>query len=203
MMRGRNAIAVALRTPTAASSARPSRSTGRFRATHWAKLPVRPRARRPVRDARAGTRWLIRSANLSASEEGVELGTGGVAIMLTITLALGIGIFFFLPAAHHAGGRCPSEQGILFHAAEGVVQVAIFLGYLLLIGRSGEVKRTFQYHGAEHMSIHALENGDPLTTERVRLLPHRPPALRHRVPRRRHHHLDHRLLDSSGGSRSS
>ncbi len=54
---------------------------------------------------------------------------------------------------------------------DGVVQVAIFLGYLVLIGRTADVHRTFQYHGAEHMTIHALEAGDPLSVEAVRRYP--------------------------------
>ena len=61
------------------------------------------------------------------------------------------------------------------------------------IGRTSDVRRTFQYHGAEHMSIHALEAGDPLTVERGPEVPHRPPALRHRVPGRGHPRLDRRV----------
>ena len=49
--------------------------------------------------------------------------------------------------------------------------MAIFLGYLLLIGRAADIRRTFQYHGAEHMTIHALEAGDPLTVDEVRKYP--------------------------------
>ena len=47
----------------------------------------------------------------------------------------------------------------------------IFVGYLLLVSRSAEIKRTFQYHGAEHMTIHALEHEDPLDIEHVRKYP--------------------------------
>ena len=47
----------------------------------------------------------------------------------------------------------------------------IFIGYLLLVGRAADVRRTFQYHGAEHMSIHTLEGGDPLTVEAARKYP--------------------------------
>jgi len=54
---------------------------------------------------------------------------------------------------------------------EGLVRVVIFLGYLLLIGRTPDIRRVFQYHGAEHMTIHALEAGDPLTVAAVRKYP--------------------------------
>jgi uncharacterized protein YqhQ len=170
MMRGRGAIAVALRAPDGRIVCETEPLSGTFRATRWAKLPFVRGLVVLYETLVVGTRWLIRSANLAASEEGVELGSGGVALMLTITLAIGIGIFFFLPL-FITRAALPNQEGILFHAAEGVVQVAIFLGYLLLISRLPDVRRTFQYHGAEHMSIHALENGDPLIVERVRRYP--------------------------------
>jgi uncharacterized protein YqhQ len=170
MMRGRNAVAVALRHPDGRIVYATEPLSGGFRGTRWAKLPFMRGLVVLYETLVTGTRWLVRSANLSASEEGVELGKGGVAIMLTITLALGIGLFFFLPLVI-TRALVPTQGGLLEHAVEGCVQVALFLGYLLLIGRSREVHRTFQYHGAEHMSIHALENDDPLTTDRVRVYP--------------------------------
>ena len=170
MMRGRGAIAVALRAPDGRIVCQTEPLTGTFRATRWAKLPFLRGLVVLYETLVVGTRWLVRSANVAASEEGVELGSAGVAIMLTITLAIGIGIFFFLPLLI-TRAVVPGNGGILEHVVEGCVQVAIFIGYLLLISRAGDVKRTFMYHGAEHMSIHALENGDPLTVDRVRPYP--------------------------------
>ena len=102
--------------------------------------------------------------------DSAALGRGAVALMLGLTLVFGIGLFFFVPlllAKAIAGG----QSGYVERAVEGVIQVTIFLGYLTLIGRTSDVRRTFQYHGAEHMSIHALEAGDPLTVEAVRKYP--------------------------------
>src|SRR6185436_7792492 len=56
-------------------------------------------------------------------------------------------------------------------AVEGVIQVTLFLGYLTLVSRAPDIHRVFQYHGAEHMTIHALEAGDPLTVDEVRKYP--------------------------------
>ncbi len=102
--------------------------------------------------------------------DSAELGKGAVALMLGLTLVFGVGLFFFLPlflAKAIAGG----QSGYVERAVEGIIQVTIFLGYLTLIGHTSDVRRTFQYHGAEHMSIHALEAGDPLTVEAVRKYP--------------------------------
>jgi uncharacterized protein YqhQ len=117
-----------------------------------------------------GSRWLVRSAGVQAAEEGVQLGKGAVATMLLITMVAVVGIFFLLPllvASATTGGTGDFWQ----HIVEGVVRVGLFIGYLLLISRAGDVRRVFQYHGAEHMTIHALEHNDPLTTDNVRRYP--------------------------------
>jgi uncharacterized protein YqhQ len=63
------------------------------------------------------------------------------------------------------------EEVLLEHILEGLIRVVIFVGYLLVISRSGEIRRVFQYHGAEHMTIHALEREDPLDLEHIRRYP--------------------------------
>jgi uncharacterized protein YqhQ len=109
-----------------------------------------------------------------ASDAGRGLGKGySVAVggMLLVSLVLGIGIFFLLPLflAQATVGRV--DQGFAFQLSEGLIRVVIFIGYLLLVGRTADVRRTFQYHGAEHMSIHTLEAGDPLTVAEARKYP--------------------------------
>jgi uncharacterized protein YqhQ len=171
LMRGRDAIAVAFRHPD-----------GRI---VWAAEPLNtgPHAWRLARAPLVrglivlyetliiGTRWLIRSANIQAQEEGVELGRGSVALMLGLTLVLGIGFFFLLPLLIASVTTSQIQQGFVQHLVEGLIRVALFLGYLALIARTPDIRRVFQYHGAEHMTIHALEAGDPLTTENVRRYP--------------------------------
>jgi hypothetical protein len=118
-----------------------------------------------------GTRWLIRSANVQAQEEGVELGKGAVALMLGITGVAAVGIFFLLPLWIAAVTTANVQQGLVQHLVEGLIRVAIFLGYLALISRAPDIRRVFQYHGAEHMTIHALEAGDPLVVHEIRKFP--------------------------------
>jgi uncharacterized protein YqhQ len=118
-----------------------------------------------------GTRWLIRSAGLQAEEEGVEIGRGAVALMLGITAVLGIGLFFLLPLVIATLTAGDIENDIVQHLVEGLVRVAIFIGYLAVIARTPDIARVFQYHGAEHMTIHALEHNDPLRPEHIRRYP--------------------------------
>ena len=91
--------------------------------------------------------------------------------MLLITLFAGIGIFFLLPLFIASVTTANVENGFIQHLVEGLVKVAIFIGYLALIGQSADIRRVFQYHGAEHMTIHALEAGDPLVPAAIRKYP--------------------------------
>ena len=170
LMRGRDAIAVAMRHPDGRIvwAAEPLESG--FRGSRIAKLPFIRGLVVLYETLIVGSRWLVRSAGLQAADEGVELGKGSVAIMLLITMALVIGIFFLLPL-FIASATTAGQSDFLQHLVEGIVRVVLFIGYLLLISRAGDVKRVFQYHGAEHMTIHALEHGDPLNVNAVRKYP--------------------------------
>jgi len=174
LMRGQDAIAVAVR-----------RADGTI---VWASEPLASFLHRS-RFARApfvrgvvllyetlviGTRWLLRSGSVAAADEGVELGRNAVALTLGITLALAVGLFVLLPlflAQLTTQATVGGGQAILQHLLEGLIRVAIFIAYLLVISRAAEVQRVFRYHGAEHMTIHALEHEDPLTIERIRRYP--------------------------------
>ena len=117
----------------------------------------------------AGTRG---ATGRPGAEEGLGKGYAvAVGGMLLFALLLGIGIFFLLPLfiAQATVGRV--DQGLGLQLSEGLIRVVIFIGYLLLVGRAADVRRTFEYHGAEHMSIHTLEAGDPLTVEAARRYP--------------------------------
>src|SRR5690606_4796696 len=59
------------------------------------------------------------------------------------------------------------DASLLFNTVEGVMRLALFIGYIWAIGRSKEIARVFEFHGAEHMSIHAYEAGEPLSVASV------------------------------------
>jgi uncharacterized protein YqhQ len=171
LMRGRDAIAVALRHPDGRIVFATERLDSGFHGSRWAKLPFIRGLIVLYETLVVGTRWLVRSASLQAEGEGVELGRGSIAIMLGLTLIAGIGIFFLLPlflASVTAGG---AENDLVQHLVEGLFRAGIFIGYLALISQAPDIRRVFQYHGAEHMTIHALEHGDPLVPEAVRRYP--------------------------------
>jgi uncharacterized protein YqhQ len=171
LMRGRDAIAVAFRHPDGHIV---WESESLERGPHGWRFAKAPFLRGLIvlyETLVVGTRWLIRSANIQASAEGIELGKGSVALMLGLTLVLGVGVFFLLPLFIATATTGSVQQDWVQHTVEGLVRVGIFLGYLALISKMPDIRRVFEYHGAEHMTIHALEAGDPLTTDAVRKYP--------------------------------
>jgi uncharacterized protein YqhQ len=177
LMRGRDAVAVALRHPDGRIVYATERLDAGFHGSRWAKLPFLRGLVVLYETLFMGTRWLVKSASVQAAgtgeegDDGVELGRGSIALMLGLTLVAGVGIFFLLPLLIASVTTSNIQNGLVQHLVEGVIRVGIFLGYLLLIAQAEDVRRVFQYHGAEHMTIHALEAGDPLVVEAVRKYP--------------------------------
>jgi uncharacterized protein YqhQ len=112
----------------------------------------------------------VRALSISASESSPEqekLTRGQIALSMTLALALFVGLFFVLPAVVFGSVDRRLDAGVLANVGEGVFRVALFLGYLWLIGRVKDIRRVFEYHGAEHKTIAAYEHDRPLEPESV------------------------------------
>jgi uncharacterized protein YqhQ len=114
-----------------------------------------------------GVRALTVSANESLGEEEEELGKKEIGITLIIAFAFAVGLFFLAPLFLTGLMQDFIGKGFWFWLVEGCVRVGIFLVYLLIVTQIKDLRRVFEYHGAEHMSIHALEHGDELTVANV------------------------------------
>jgi len=129
-----------------------------------------------------GMQALNFSAREVASEQAVEEGQKkgdevsgtGMAITILFGLVFAVALFKFLPhmAATYTGklllGRSLTVDDTLYHVVDGIVKLGIFIGYVAIIGRSKDIARVFQYHGAEHMAIYTYEANEPLTVEYAR-----------------------------------
>jgi uncharacterized protein YqhQ len=107
-----------------------------------------------------GMRALSISAHQSSPED--ERPTKGqMEISIGIAIVIFVGVFIVGPAALFGSFRDRFEgRGILLAVLEGLFRVGLFLGYLWLIGRMKDIRRVFQYHGAEHKTIAAYEHDD-------------------------------------------
>lgn len=122
-----------------------------------------------------GMRTLNFSAEMAGGEEGAPAPTtGGVwqerlgmALTLVLSLGAGLGLFFFLPlfVAQHLG---MTPDALAFNAVAGSMRLSLLLVYLWVISQWQDIRRVFEYHGAEHKSIFALESGAELTVENAR-----------------------------------
>ncbi len=170
MIRGQRNIAVAVRRPdgSVATMRRPLTPifTGKLR-----RIPLARGIIAMAETLTLGMRALSYSANVAAEAEGEEISKGSMAGMMLVSLSLAIGLFFMVPVL--ASDRLEGLLGssLAANIAEGVIRLALFLGYITLISRLDDIRRVFMYHGAEHMTVHAQEHGDPLEIERIRRYP--------------------------------
>jgi uncharacterized protein YqhQ len=180
MMRGVSTWAVAVRKPVPEGS---DAELGEIEVTtepivSWAKrhrilrLPVIRGVVALGESLKIGFRALGISANaqLEAEAGDEEPETiGGVTWGLTIalSLALAIGLFFVIPVGLTSLIKDQLGSALLFWLVEGVLRTAIFIGYIVAISRLPDLRRVFEYHGAEHKTISCYEAGDSLTPERA------------------------------------
>ena len=119
-----------------------------------------------------GMKSLIWSANVNAGALEIEIGKKEIAISVAGALVGSLLLFIGLPLLG-AGLAVHRSGSFGFVLVEGLIRVVLVLGYLGLIGQLKDVRRVFQYHGAEHMTINAFESGwrlEPATVKGASLL---------------------------------
>ena len=129
------------------------------------RLPVIRGVVALVESLRIGYRALAISANAQIEEDGKEIGGKTWIGTIAVSLILGIGLFFLLPAGITSMFGSSLPNSLVFVLIEKAIRIAIFLAYLWLISRMPDLQRVFQYHGAEHKAIACYEAGVELTPE--------------------------------------
>ncbi|CUH95475.1 putative membrane protein [Propionispora sp. 2/2-37] len=114
-----------------------------------------------------GLRALSFSAQ-AAGEEGEELTNKEIALTMLFSLGLAVVLFVAVPTYGAKYIHSTVSDPILLNLFEGGLRLAIFLLYIVAISSMKDIQRVFQYHGAEHKTIHAYEAGVPLEVENVR-----------------------------------
>ncbi len=178
MMRGVSTWAVAVRKPLPEDA--PPGALGEIAVTSeplvsWAKrhrvlrLPVIRGVVALGESLKIGFKALGISANAQLEEEEDQEPIGGVTWALTIafSMVLAIGLFFVIPVGATSLIKDELGSALLFWLVEGVLRTLIFIGYIVLISRLPDLRRVFEYHGAEHKTISAYEAGDRLIPARA------------------------------------
>ena len=113
----------------------------------------------------------IKALTWSANQQGEEEELGAMEWIITFGMAilLTIGLFILLP--YYAAKFFAAPHTVYFGLIDGLFRLLVFLAYLMAIGFMSDVRRMFQYHGAEHMAVHCYEHKLALKVENVRKFP--------------------------------
>lgn len=176
MMRGQYAAAISVRNPAGGIVTKTVPLNKTLYRSRIVKIPF-VRGLVMLWDALVlGTRSLMWSADVALEEEeevdfSLE-GAAGVGLV-AFSLALGIGLFFVLPAAISEGILRLSglDSKLMADIIEGFVKLGLLIGYIWAIAFMDDVKRLYGYHGAEHKTINAYEDGAELTPDVVQRYP--------------------------------
>jgi uncharacterized protein YqhQ len=167
MMRGQKTSATAVRRPNGEvvvdSKPLPRLYTGRLRQTPFVRGIIVL-----IESVILGVKSLFYSANIALEEEGEDVSGGSTWLILGLSFALAIGLFFIAPLFLTKLLDPYIQSSILFHLIEGAVRLLIFLIFLKLISLLPDIQRTFAYHGAEHKTINAYEDGVDLEAKAIK-----------------------------------
>ncbi|HEY8758514.1 MAG TPA: DUF1385 domain-containing protein [Candidatus Limnocylindria bacterium] len=166
MIRGRRTIGLACR--------KPDGGIYRYRESLDSPLLTSALARAPFvrgvfvlwESLRYGMRMLMRSADVQLAAEE-QLRTGGSSAFMAVGLVVALVLFIGVPYVATGLLRSTIPSTLWLNIAEGLLRLALLLGYLVAISFVPDIRRVFAYHGAEHMTIHAFEHGDPLDAAHV------------------------------------
>jgi len=132
------------------------------------KLPLLRGVVALIQSLSIGIRALLYSAEASGHEDE-KPSSASLFFTVFVAFVIGIGLFLFFPlyATKLLGFVFMSinDSSLVFNFADGIIRVLVFLIYILSINMSEDIKRVFQYHGAEHKTVHAYEAGEELTPE--------------------------------------
>jgi len=163
MMRGERTWAIAVRTPEGDIEIETHEAPSW--AEKWSKIPLVRGVMALAESMALGFKALSWSANQQIPEEE-QISSKAMGWTIGAALLFFTAIFIVLPAVAANGlGNALGVDGTWFHVAEGVLRLTIFIGYLALIAQLADIKKVFQYHGAEHKAIAAYENNVELTAE--------------------------------------
>lgn len=115
-----------------------------------------------------GIQALSHSASLALDEEEEQLTSADIALSILLALGIAIGLFIALPTFLSSLVDQFISSTFLYNLVEGLIRIGIFLAYLFLITQMKDIRRVFEYHGAEHKAIFTWENGEELTPQNAR-----------------------------------
>ena len=135
----------------------------------WMKLPFIRGIVNLIDMLIIGIKTLNWSANQISDEPEEKLSQGQIIVTLLIAIGFAILLFMALPYfLSSLTGVIEESSPILFNVIDGIIKVIIFLAYLYIISYMKDIRRVFEYHGAEHKVVYCYENGKKLTLQNIK-----------------------------------
>lgn len=167
MIRGRSSVVTAVRRPSGEVvldvKPVPSIYTSRLR-----RIPLVRGVIVLIEAMVLGIKSLLHSANIAMEEEVEEIPTKVIWGMMASAAILVVVLFFIAPLFLTKLVNAYIPNSLLFQLIEGVIRLAIFIGYLKVISLMPDIKRVFTYHGAEHKAVNAYEAGVPMEVDAIK-----------------------------------
>jgi len=166
MIRGKKTAVMSVRSPEG-KIIRKEIKFSRFYKSQFLKIPVVRGILNLIDSLVVGTKALNYSAVIAEGKNDDDKNNSGfnLAILILISLSIAIGLFFVTPALISQLFEKIGFNKIMISITEGILRLIFVLSYIFLIGLSKDIKRVFQYHGAEHMAVWAHEDGNELNKE--------------------------------------
>ncbi len=167
MMRAPDAWAVAARRPDGVIEVQRNELPRLSSRNSLAKVPFLRGIFVLMESLSLGFRALSWSAERAGGEDE-QIGRKEIIVTMVIAVTVAVAIFILAPAfAANWIKDLVGGNSLAFVVIDGVLRIFMIVAYIWLIGRSDDIQTVFQYHGAEHKTIHAYENGDPLDIESI------------------------------------
>ncbi|NLL81754.1 MAG: DUF1385 domain-containing protein [Tissierellia bacterium] len=182
MMRGPNEMAIAVRKPNKEIDLKVDKLNTLGMRYKFFRMPFLRGMISLIESLSIGVKALMYSAEFFEDEEDIEEGSEtwiqkvfkdkaeDVEVFLTLLIAivLSIGIFMILPNFITSLVKGNITNSVILNLVEGLIRIIVFLIYVVWVAKLDDVRRVFEYHGAEHKTIHCYEHGDDLTVENVK-----------------------------------
>ena len=167
MMRGEKAVVTAVRRPNG-DMAVDTQSLSAIYSGWMRRTPLLRGIIVLIEALVLGIKALLYSANVSLEEEEEKISGASVWLMVALAMGLAVTLFFIAPLFLTRLLNPYINSSLVFHLIEGFIRVVIFIIYLKLLPLIPDIKRVFAYHGAEHKTVIAYEDGVPLEVAAVR-----------------------------------
>ena len=165
MIRGRKTAVMSVRSPEG-EIIRKEIKFSKFYKPQFINIPILRGILNLIDSLVVGTKALNYSAVIAEGKIDDENNSGfNLAILILISLTIAIGLFFVTPALISQLFEKIGFNKIMISITEGILRLIFVLSYIFIIGLSKDIKRVFQYHGAEHMAVWAHEDGSQLKKE--------------------------------------